>query len=405
MAGGSQKKRAKLDKSQSSGKPSPAKARKTEGTATATAAVAAAKKSKPAKAKVTAKETKSVEKSSEEIAIPALVTNQPAKETFLISAGTYERLLYGIEGRFVDNQLTLKPQFIIPAHTGCIKAVSAGGRFLASGSTDECIKLYDLKKRVELGTLHEHKGTITSLFFHGRSHLLSASEDGAICIFRTKDWEPLKVLRGHKGAVSSIAIHPSGKLALSVSQDRTIIIWNLLTGQRASRSKTPQPGEIVAWSPSGSSYIIGYATEIQIYKVGQSEPTATVFSKQRIMAVIVAEYQGKDYVLAGCQDKRVYIFSLEGKDLGSILCHENRIKGLSSVDMTFPDESVHTIITTISSDGRIKAWKLDDMIEHVLCATPEDDTMSNEDNKVEPLAVYNADIRLTCVAASNNIFS
>ncbi|KAJ1723998.1 60s ribosome biogenesis protein mak11 [Coemansia erecta] len=393
MAGGSQKKRTKLDKSQSDGKPPPAKARKTAATATA---ASAARNSKPAKPK--SKATPAVDKSSEEIAIPALVTNQPAKESFLISAGTYERLLYGIEGRFVDSQLTLKPRFIIPAHTGCIKAVSAGGRFLASGSTDECIKLYDLKKRVELGSLHEHKGTITSLFFHGRSHLLSASEDGAICIFRTKDWEPLKVLRGHKGAVSSIAIHPSGKLALSVSQDRTIIIWNLLTGQRASRSKTPQAGEIVAWSPSGSSYIIGYAAEIQIYKVGQSEPTATVFSKQRIMAVIVAEYQGKGYVLAGCQDKRVYIFSLEGKELGSIVCHDNRIKGLSSVDMTFPDESVHTIIATISSDGCIKAWKLDDMIEHALSPAKDDD-------KVEPLAVYNADVRLTCVVASNNIFS
>ncbi|KAJ2788167.1 60s ribosome biogenesis protein mak11 [Coemansia interrupta] len=399
MAGSSQKKRAKLDKSQSDGKPPPAKAQKTA--AKATASSSAVRKSKPAKAKAKATATagQPVEKLPDEIAIPALVTNQSAKETFLISAGTYERLLYGIEGRFADGQLTLKPQFIIPAHTGCIKAVSAGGRFLASGSTDECIKLYDLKKRVELGSLHEHKGTITSLFFHGRSHLLSASEDGAICIFRTKDWEPLKVLRGHKGAVSSIAIHPSGKLALSVSQDRTIIIWNLLTGQRASRSKTPQPGEIVAWSPSGSSYIIGYATEIQIYKVGQSEPTATVFSKQRIMAAIVAEYKGKVYVLAGCQDKRVYIFSLEGKELGSIMCHDNRIKGISSVDVTFPDESVHTVVATISSDGWIKAWKLDDMIEHVLSAAAE------EDNNIEPLAAYNADVRLTCVVASNNIFS
>ncbi|KAJ2464825.1 60s ribosome biogenesis protein mak11, partial [Coemansia sp. RSA 2320] len=145
--------------------------------------------------------------------IPALPEREPAQSSFLVSAGTYERILYGIEGRFVGDQLTLNPQFIFPAHIGCIKAVSVGGRYLASGSTDEVVKLYDLKKRVELGSLHEHKGSITALQFHGHSHLLSASEDGAICIFRTKDWEPLKVLKGHKGSVTSMAIHPSGKLA------------------------------------------------------------------------------------------------------------------------------------------------------------------------------------------------
>ncbi|KAJ1955991.1 60s ribosome biogenesis protein mak11, partial [Dipsacomyces acuminosporus] len=200
--------------------------------------------------------------------LPALGKSIPADGSFLVAAGTYERILYGLEGRFVGERLTLNPQFIFPAHIGCIKAVSTGGRYLASGSTDEVIKLYDLKKRVELGSLHEHKGSITALRFHGHSHLLSASDDGAICIFRTKDWEPLKVLKAHKGPVNDIAIHPTGKLALSVSQDRTIVLWNLLTGQRASRTKTPQAGEIVAWSPSGSHYAIAYATEIQLFAVG-----------------------------------------------------------------------------------------------------------------------------------------
>ncbi|KAJ1817233.1 60s ribosome biogenesis protein mak11, partial [Coemansia sp. RSA 2598] len=312
-------------------------------------------------------------------------------------------------GRFVDDALTLNPQFIFPAHIGCIKAVSVGGRYLASGSTDECIKLYDLKKRVELGTLHEHKGTITSLFFHGRTHMLSASDDGAICIFRTKDWEPLKVLRGHKGPVTSIAVHPSGKLALSVSQDRTIIIWNLLTGQRASRTKTPQIGETVVWSPSGDTYAIGYGTEFQLHRVGQSEAVATVFSKQRIQALLIVEHEGKDYVLAGCQDKRVYIYSSEGTELGSVLCHDNRIKGLSSVDMTFPDEKVHTIVVTISSDGRIKAWKLGNLIESVSTSDDAKTKAKAKDSgdsqhQPEALATYNADVRLTCVVASNNIF-
>ncbi|KAJ2336957.1 60s ribosome biogenesis protein mak11 [Coemansia sp. RSA 2681] len=339
--------------------------------------------------------------------IPALAERGDAQPSFLVTAGTYERILYGIEGRFVGEQLTLNPQFIFPAHIGCIKAVSVGGRYLASGSTDEVIKLYDLKKRVELGSLHEHKGSITSLHFHGHTHLLSASEDGAICIFRTKDWEPLKVLKGHKGPVNSIAIHPSGKLALSVSHDRTVILWNLLTGQRASRTKTPQVGELVAWNQSGSLYAIAYATEIQLHNVGQSESVATIFCRQRILSMLIVTLNGQDYVLTGCQDKRVHIYSTGGNELASAQCHDNRIKGLSSVDLAFPDGSVHTVLISVSSDGRIKAWKLDDLIGPIAATTAGALSSSTKDVvelSVEPLAVYNADVRLTCVAASNNAF-
>ncbi|KAJ2536594.1 60s ribosome biogenesis protein mak11, partial [Coemansia sp. RSA 1933] len=312
--------------------------------------------------------------------------------------GTYERILYGIEGRFAGERLTLNPRFIFPAHIGCIKSVSIGGRYLASGSTDEIIRLYDLKKRVELGSLHEHKGSITSLRFHGHSHLLSSSEDGAICIFRTKDWEPLRVMKGHKGPVNDIAIHPSGKLALSVSQDRTVIVWNLLTGQRASRTKTPQPGELVSWNPLGTFYVIAYATEIQIYNVGQAEPTSTIFSRQRILSVLVATFKGKSYVLTGCQDKRVRIYAADGMELASVQCHENRIKGLSSVDMLFPDGSVRTVVVSISSDGYIKVWSLADMIDPVLNQPVGSSASNVPDLKIDPLATYNADVRLTCVA-------
>ncbi|CAG8808042.1 11563_t:CDS:1, partial [Racocetra fulgida] len=57
--------------------------------------------------------------------------------------------------------------------------------------------------------------------FYNKTHMISGSEDGTVCIWRTKDWESLKVLKGHKGRVNSVDIHPSGKIALSVSSDKT----------------------------------------------------------------------------------------------------------------------------------------------------------------------------------------
>jgi protein MAK11 len=85
--------------------------------------------------------------------------------TFKVVAGSYEKLLYGLEGSITNaangHQFHLKPIFIFPAHVSCIKAVAAspgGGKWLATGSADEIIKVWDLRRRKEIGGLMHHEG-------------------------------------------------------------------------------------------------------------------------------------------------------------------------------------------------------------------------------------------------------
>jgi protein MAK11 len=130
----------------------------------------------------------------------------------LVIAGTYERLLYGL-ARVKEGELL--PSFIYPAHISCITAVASTSRYLATGSTDEHIKLYDLKLRKEIGNLTHHHGSITCLGWAGKSHLLTASEDGLIGIVRSSDWELLKTLKGHSGPVLDFSIHRFGGFSYS----------------------------------------------------------------------------------------------------------------------------------------------------------------------------------------------
>lgn len=85
---------------------------------------------------------------------------------FKVVAGSYEKLLYGLDGTVTSGQdsklhFELKPTFIFPAHVSCIKAVAAsphGGKWLATGSADEIIKVWDLRRRKEIGGLMHHEG-------------------------------------------------------------------------------------------------------------------------------------------------------------------------------------------------------------------------------------------------------
>ena len=88
--------------------------------------------------------------------------------SFKIIAGSYERLLYGLEGTAYNSstaaselEWALRPIFIFPAHVSCIKTVAAspqGGKWLATGSGDEIIKVWDLRRRKEIGGLMQHEG-------------------------------------------------------------------------------------------------------------------------------------------------------------------------------------------------------------------------------------------------------
>jgi len=126
---------------------------------------------------------------------------------------------------------------------------------MVSGGVDEIIRIYDVEKRVEIGELQEHSGTITALEFFGCTHLLSGGEDNLIIIWRVYDWTPLHKLGGHKGKITGIACHPSGKLALSVSTDRTLRCWDLVQGRIAYITRVEGNPENLSWSPDGSRYV------------------------------------------------------------------------------------------------------------------------------------------------------
>lgn len=52
------------------------------------------------------------------------------------------------------------------------------------------------------------------------------------------------MLISNRAKVNSMAIHPTGKIALSVGTDRCAIVWNLMTGKKASINKLGRGREI-----------------------------------------------------------------------------------------------------------------------------------------------------------------
>lgn len=320
---------------------------------------------------------------------------------FRVLVGSYEHNLLCVSLILSEPQPVFQPIFHFEAHSLSIKSMDIAKRYLVTGSNDEHIRIYDLQKRKELGTLLSHQGTVTTLKFsdevteltEGSSEksgkwLLSGSEDGKIIIWRTKDWEVFGTLKGHTDRVNDLDIHTSGKVAISVSKDSTIRLWNLMTAKKAAalkikgRDSLGQECTFVKWSKTGDHFIAGFLTKIFIYETKEAKIYEKFDFKSTLMCMDVLLIDEKEWLVTGHNSGTIEFYDLqkliktkEFKSEFTLRGHSNRIKDFSLYKN--PGESNVPYLVSVSSDGRVVVWDL---------------------NIKDQVAVYDTGERLNCVS-------
>lgn len=104
---------------------------------------------------------------------------------------------------------------------------------LASSSEDACIKLWDYETGNFERTLKGHTDVVQDIAFDPQSGklLCSCSADMSIRLWDIQEtYSCIKTLQGHDHNVSSVAFTPSGDHVVSSSRDRTIKIWEVVSG-------------------------------------------------------------------------------------------------------------------------------------------------------------------------------
>lgn len=321
---------------------------------------------------------------------------------FRIIAGSYEHNILCLSVNLSLPTPVFTPIFHFQAHTLSVKCLDISKRYLVSGSNDEHIRIYDLQKRKELGTLLAHQGSITTLRFSNSTKekqeegseikpsaskwLLSASEDNKIIIWRVRDWENFGVLKGHTARINDLDIHPSNRIAVSVSEDHSIRLWNLMTVKKAAVLKLrgyPQNAQFVRWlGDDGQFFAAALLNKVLIYKTSTAKVQSEIdLGRLSIMHMEAKRFDGKEYIVIGLSNGRVNfydtkpLFEEDAKDLEpefELLGHTNRVK-----DFKFYTNEYGTYLVTIGSDGKVIVWDL---------------------KTKEQLAVYDAGERLNCLA-------
>lgn len=149
----------------------------------------------------------------------------------------------------------------LTGHEGWIKslAISGNGEILASGSNDRTVKLWDVASGRKLATLAGHNGPVEAVLFSPDNYwVVSGSSDGRIKIWERSTGKEVQSL-GHTSAITSLSFSADGKTLASGSSDNSIKLWDSSANWALLRSLNKQTAKIttLAFSPSGQRLASG----------------------------------------------------------------------------------------------------------------------------------------------------
>jgi WD40 repeat protein len=114
---------------------------------------------------------------------------------------------------------------------------------LASGSSDQSVKLWDLRSG-QCDQTCFHQGRVWSVAFSpdGKT-LVSGGEDCTVKLWDVRSGNCLRTLSGHQSEVWATAFSPSGDQIASGSQDGEIKLWRTETGTQLASLRSKRPYE------------------------------------------------------------------------------------------------------------------------------------------------------------------
>ncbi len=245
-------------------------------------------------------------------------------------------------------------------------ALSNNGQLLASGSSDGAIKLWDAASLRELITLGGHKYRIRSLSFSPDSSRLvstsgdeteegSPSEPGEVKLWDVTKRTELGTLQGLTNAVRSAAFSSDGS-TLAVATSYVAELWDAST--RRFPSSLPEQeknfGErltAIAFSPDGQTLAVGsYSDSIELWDVPSRRPMVALSGLGGGVECMAFSPDGK-LLATGSRDLLVRLWDVRARKLLAAMPGH---KALSITSVAFsPDGKT---LSSGGADGTVRLW-------------------------------------------------
>lgn len=201
-------------------------------------------------------------------------------------------------------------------------------------------------------TLTGHTNSVWAVAISGDGQtLVSGSEDNTIKVWNLKTGQLNQTLTGHSDTVRSVALSPDGQTLVSGSGDKTIKVWNLYTNKvLITLPGHSSPVWSTAISPNGGTLVSGGEDgKVNLWNLQTGELRQTLPGHSGRIFSVAFSPDGKTCASAGV-DKTIHIWNIEtGKLLRKLTGHTDAVRNVAFS----PDGQK---LASASWDKTVKIW-------------------------------------------------
>jgi WD40 repeat protein/predicted Ser/Thr protein kinase len=231
---------------------------------------------------------------------------------------------------------------------------SPDGKFLASGSLDATVKVWAVGSWQEVATLRGHGSYVWSVTFSPDGKFLaSGSSDETVKVWAVGSWREVVTLRGHGNYVNSVSFSPDGKFLASGSNDKTVKVWAVGSWHKVATLEG-HGGDVnsVSFSPDGKFLASGYSYgTVKVWEVGSWREVATLRGHEYSVRSVTFSPDGK-FLASGSSDETVKVWGVGSwQEVATLRGHGDWVISVSfSPDGKF--------LASGSSDNTVKVWEV-----------------------------------------------
>lgn len=242
----------------------------------------------------------------------------------------------------------------LSGHTDAIRAaaVSTDGKLLATASSDQSVRLFDITSGNELRQLATQSGEMTSVAFSPDNAIVAAGTAGGATLLRkAADGAELLQVAGHEGAIRAVDFHPELPRLATAGAEGTLRVWSLPQPSQPLAGHT-MPVSAADASADGKLIVTGSADKtVRLWNAADGQAIAALTGHEQAITSVRVRSDGSEAV-SGDATGTVRFWDVAAKQPGlSIRAADNAV---AAIDY---DPAASRLLTG-NADGTLRLWKL-----------------------------------------------